>query len=84
MKSNYAFCLVLAFVAASASQNSNQAKGRPKQYIETVKLRPDLGAEYSQAASIKLASRKSSYRVGEMISVDVAFLNRSSSRTSLA
>lgn len=39
------------------------------------KARPQLGAEYSSAARFRIASRKTTYHIGEMISVDLAMLN---------
>lgn len=39
-----------------------------------------LGIEYSRAARFKLSSRKKTYRMGEMISLDCAMLNTSASR----
>ena len=49
----------------------------PRQHVEDLKKRPDLGVDYSQVANLKLASRKTSYRVGEMISIDIAIINSS-------
>lgn len=40
-----------------------------------IQERPQLGANYSRVAQFRLASRKRSYRIGEMISLDVAMLN---------
>lgn len=43
--------------------------------VDEVKARPKLGVEYAQVAMFKLASRKTTYRIGEMISLDLAILN---------
>jgi hypothetical protein len=46
-----------------------------QQDTRDVQERPQQGIEYSRAAKLKLASRKTSYRVGEMINLDIAILN---------
>lgn len=43
--------------------------------VSDIQERPQLGIEYSRVAQFKLASRKRSYRIGEMFSLDVAMLN---------
>ncbi|MGH9932191.1 MAG: hypothetical protein ACREA9_23565, partial [Pyrinomonadaceae bacterium] len=43
--------------------------------VDDVKARPKLGVEYERVATFKLASRKTTYRIGEMISLDLAILN---------
>lgn len=40
--------------------------------------RPDLSVPYAETAKLKLASRKTTYRLGEMISLDFAMLNTAS------
>jgi len=40
-----------------------------------LKARPRLGVEYSSMATFKIASRKNTYHIGEMISVDLAILS---------
>jgi hypothetical protein len=40
-----------------------------------LKARPRLGVEYSSMATFKIASRKTTYHIGEMISVDLAILS---------
>jgi hypothetical protein len=44
-------------------------------HIIGIKKRPDLGAEYGRVARLKLASHKTTYHIGEIISVDVAIIN---------
>lgn len=46
-----------------------------REYLEGVKKRPDLVVDYARVAKFKLASRKTTYRVGEMISIDLAIMN---------
>lgn len=48
-------------------------KGRGS--IERSEKRPDLSVQYTDTAKLKLASRKTTYRLGEMISLDLALLN---------
>lgn len=43
--------------------------------IERSENRPDLSLQYADAGKLKLASRKTKYRLGEMISLDLAMLN---------
>lgn len=55
------------------SQTSPRAAGRPT--AVRVSKRPELGTDISKVARFKLASRKTDYRLGEMITLDVAMLN---------
>jgi hypothetical protein len=41
-------------------------------------IRPDLAVDFAAVAKFKLASRKTTYRIGEIISIDMAMLNTSS------
>jgi hypothetical protein len=56
-------------------QSSRRTKAQPPEYVEDLRKRPDLGSNYAQVAKFKLASRKATYRVGEMITIDVAIMN---------
>ncbi|MBV9924572.1 MAG: hypothetical protein JOZ96_05970 [Acidobacteria bacterium] len=71
---------VAAVLALAANYHS--AAGRvgtqnvsASQSVTDVRERPLLGIDYSGAARLKLASRKDSYRFGEMIGLDIALLN---------
>jgi len=46
-------------------------------WIAPLSRHPGLGVDYSSIARVKLASRKETYHLREMISLDVAILNRS-------
>jgi len=47
-------------------------------YVVEAKDKPDLAINYERVARFKLASRKTNYRLNEMISIDLAMLNVSS------
>lgn len=71
-------CIVLT---GSVTPQHLIGKSRQKQSastresIEDLKKRPDLGVDYARVARFKLGSRKTTYHVGEMISVDLAIMN---------
>src|SRR4026208_687029 len=46
--------------------------------IERAELRQNLAAKFEAAAQLKIASRKTDFHQGEMITLDVALLNTSS------
>jgi len=48
-----------------------------KRRLELLAKRPKLGIEYSRVAKFKLTSRKTTYKLGELVSIDVAMLNTS-------
>lgn len=81
-------CLLIVAVVASLFGNGGPAAGQAKdrggraerRSLRDARERADLGVEYLQAAKIKLASRKNSYRFGEMISLDLALLNSTNKR----
>lgn len=57
-------------------QSRHQEEGpSTQQAVESLSARPDLGVDYARVAKFKLASRKALYRVGEMISLDLAVMN---------
>ena len=58
-------------------QSTQRKKAQPRELIEDLKRRPDLGADYSRVAKFKLGSRKSTYHIGELISIDLAIINLS-------
>lgn len=62
---------------AQISGAGNQAppEGAERPRVTRASNRPDLGADISQVAKFKLASRKAEYRLGEMITIDAAMLN---------
>ena len=75
--------LTLALAAAVCSQSLISAEKRTNQRSSTkdslqpADNKPDLAIEYARVSKIKLASRKRTYKLGEMISLDVALLNTS-------
>lgn len=75
------FIIVLVFVGNIGTVPINAVRicsPRLQSDIETVILsgrRPELRIEYARAARFKLASRKTTYRIGEIISLDAALLN---------
>lgn len=73
--------IVLASLVTSQSligQSTRGKKAQPSAGLEDIKKRPDLGVDYARVAKFKLASRKTTYRVGEMMSIDLAIMNASS------
>jgi hypothetical protein len=59
-------------VSARASQ---RRKSEPKRYVYERTARPGSEIEYPRAVKFKLGSRKSTYRRGEIITLDLAMLN---------
>jgi len=51
------------------------ANAQAKDYVEDAKSHPRLVADYSHVTALRIASRKASYRMGEMITIDLALLN---------
>ena len=49
----------------------------PERRVVESKRRPDLAVDYSHVARFKLAARKSTYHLGEMITLEAAMLNGS-------
>lgn len=60
---------------STIGQSNRPGKNEYEKHVEAGRLHPHLTAEYSRVAAIKVASRKSTYHLGEMITVDVALLN---------
>ena len=56
-------------------QSTQRKKIQPDSRVEDLRKRPDLGVDYAEVVKFKLASRKTTYHVGEMISIDLAFMN---------
>lgn len=56
-----------------------QQRSNPSARLGRSEDRPDLAVSYMNAAKFKLASRKTTYRLGEMISLDMALLNTTNS-----
>src|SRR5688500_126601 len=70
---------VLLWIGLETATGQRRDCNDPSRYrtLTSVEDHPKLGIEYTQVARFKLASRKTEYRVGEIISVDVAMLNAS-------
>lgn len=77
--------ILIALLVAPPQWIIGQSKpctNRPRRLsVSALKEWPSLRVDYSRVARFKLASRKSSYRVGEMVSLDLAILNTSKSDT---
>lgn len=68
--------VILAGQLMAVERNHEQQQRPAKQdRLDRSENRPDLGIEYAGAAKLKLVSRKATYRLGEMISLDLAMLN---------
>ena len=71
-------CLLLLLVASAAITPTPAAAQDEVSRLDVKSSaeRPDLAVEWENVAQLKIASRKLTYRVGEMISIDIAMLNR--------
>jgi hypothetical protein len=80
------FFFVIALVALTAlSIQEHTAVAQEKRctesellrsrHLEQLKKRPDLGIDYARVTKFKLASRKTTYRMDELINLDLAMLN---------
>lgn len=49
-------------------------------HLEALKKHPDLGIDYGRVTNFKLASRKTTYRMDELISIDMAMMNTSNAK----
>lgn len=61
--------------AAAQGKRCGDVERLNRRYVERVRKQPALGVDYARVAKFKLASRKTSYRTGELISLDFAMLN---------
>lgn len=61
----------------SLAQESYSANTTRRPTLKRVGQNPELGIDYALTAKLKVASRKTTYRVGEMITLDIALLNTS-------
>lgn len=71
---------VLLITSASAGVNAQnkgcgQAERSNRRYIARASKQPHLGVDYGRVAKLKLASRKTTYRLDELMSLDLALLN---------
>lgn len=70
----FAICVPCqATTRGRSSQTPPRNAGRPR--AVRVSKKPELGADISKVARFKLASQKTDYRLGEMITLDAAMLN---------
>jgi hypothetical protein len=65
--------MTLLLLGQSLIAEPNNKEGQDR--LDRHENRPDLGISYVNAAKFKLASRKTNYRLGEMISLDLAMIN---------
>ncbi|MBV9924573.1 MAG: hypothetical protein JOZ96_05975 [Acidobacteria bacterium] len=76
--------VVVTLLCGGGARAVGQAKGgdnrSERRTLIDVRKKADLGIDYSQTAKVKLASRQSSYRFGELISLDLALLNATDKR----
>lgn len=60
-----------SLVGEAKSNQKTEALG----HVADLKTRPGLGVDYTRVAKFKLGSRKTTYRIGEMFSIDLAMMN---------
>ena len=63
--------------SGQASQHQDCLRSEIHRSLSSAVEAPQLGVEYKRVAKFGLATRKSHYRIGEMISIDLAVLNNS-------
>lgn len=70
-------CLLLLLMASAAVMSPHviAQDNSSRRDVVSAESRPDLAVEWGSVAQLKIASRKLTYRVGEMISIDIAMLN---------
>lgn len=74
------FLIVCGFAVAAPlamAQTKPRKELAARQYIKSVNERPVRGVKYKSVALVKLVSRKNTYGIGEIFSVDLALLNAS-------
>src|SRR5262245_14431672 len=58
------------------NNHAQRIGGRNREiHLEEARGRPELGLDYAKVANCKLSSFKTSYRIGEMMTLDIALLN---------
>src|SRR5262245_2810882 len=75
-----AVCLLtttLGGAASLAKQTRRHVAGSKRAGLEMANIRPDLAVDADSVTKFKLASRKTKYRFGEVITVDLAVMNAS-------
>lgn len=79
MNRKLSICLLLIMAHVGALFSAPRASQPENNYqrVERAKARPDLAAQLDGVAELKIATRKSTFHVGEMITLDVALLNTS-------
>jgi hypothetical protein len=71
----------LAGTASIPAQSQRCQEPAKLRSLSRLKAQPNLGIDFKQFAAIKVASRKTRYRMDEIINLDIALLNQSSSPT---
>lgn len=74
-------CLLALMIVQAGSLVAKPKSGRSSnddRRVERAQSRPDLAVQFEHVAQLKIASRKSTFHLGEMITLDVAILNTSS------
>ena len=69
---------IIGMVEMSGELGKAQAN-KDRRQVENAKSRPDLNVELENVAQLKIASRKSTFHLGELINLDIALLNSSES-----
>jgi hypothetical protein len=83
LKQAFIFIMFLTIVLPDHQALSTQKKRckdtvtTPRRSISDIDERKQLAVDYSQVAKFKLLSRKKTYRVGDMINLDLALFNTS-------
>jgi hypothetical protein len=80
MRAKLAVCLVgliLIQCELVVGQGKLKGMGNAKSPIDRAESRPDLATKLTDVAQLKIASRKTNFHLGEMITLDVALLNTS-------
>lgn len=67
--------MLLSPTRGFTTQTRCHEDSRGRRGVVEQNVKPQLGSEYANVAIMKVASRKNTYRVGEMISLDLAILN---------
>jgi hypothetical protein len=69
------YALAIALTPLTGAQTALRKDRAVRQYVRHLNERPERGVQYAAVALVRLASRKTTYRMGEIFSVDLALLN---------
>lgn len=71
---------VLGSEPTITAQQRGYRLNRKAGQVVSVETRPDLAIEWQKAAKLKIATRKETFHVGEMININIAMINQSTNR----